>query len=128
MPRVLTCYLNGGWSPSRRRSAEDVRAPFTGRRIARLIPGDAAELQAAIAGARRAQRELAALPRHARADILERTARLLRAERAALGRLIARDAGKPVTLALAEVDRAITVFGIAAEEARRFGIGACPAD
>ncbi|HTL04710.1 MAG TPA: aldehyde dehydrogenase family protein [Gemmatimonadales bacterium] len=128
MPSILTAYLNGGWSPRRGRPAEAVRAPFTGRRIAQLVPGDGAELRAAIAGARRAQRVLAALPRHARAGILERTAQLLGAERARLGRLIARDAGKPITLALAEVDRAITVFGLAATEARRFGISAFPAD
>lgn len=126
--RVLTSYLDGSWAPRRRRAAEPVTAPFTGRRIAQLVPGDAGELRAAIAGARRAQRTLARLSRHARSSILERTAQLLASERAALARLMARDAGKPVALALGELDRAITVFRLAAEEARRFGVRAFPAD
>ncbi|MGH7561246.1 MAG: aldehyde dehydrogenase family protein, partial [Gemmatimonadales bacterium] len=82
----------------------------------------------ALRGARRAGRELAALPRHTRAGILDRVSRAIADERAALARLIAEDAGKPVTFALAEVDRAVTTFRIAAEEARRFGVAAYPAD
>ncbi len=126
--RVLTSYVNGGWVPRRQRPAESVTAPFTGRRIARLVPGNARELTMAIVGARRAQRSLSRLPRHARGAILEATAHLLASERKTLARLIARDAGKPVSLALGEVDRAITVFRLAAEEARRFGVSAFPAD
>jgi glyceraldehyde-3-phosphate dehydrogenase (NADP+) len=41
---------------------------------------------------------------------------------------MASDAGKPITLAAAEIERAITVFRLAAEEARRFGVAAFPAD
>jgi glyceraldehyde-3-phosphate dehydrogenase (NADP+) len=56
------------------------------------------------------------------------TGRLLADERAELARLMASDAGKPITLAAAEIERAITVFRLAAEEARRFGVAAFPAD
>lgn len=126
--RVLTPYLNGGWTARRGRASEPVTAPFSGRRLAAIVPADARDLAAAIAGARTAQRTLAELPRYARAEILERTAALLREERTRLARLIALDAGKPVTLATAEVDRATTVFRLAAEEARRFGSAAFPAD
>jgi acyl-CoA reductase-like NAD-dependent aldehyde dehydrogenase len=129
MPRrVVTPYVNGAWVARRRRATEPVTAPFSGRTLAELVPGDAEDLAAAITGARRAQRSLAQLTRHARATILENTSRLIQAERAALARLMADDAGKPVTLALAEVDRAVTVFRLAAEEARRFGVAAFPAD
>jgi glyceraldehyde-3-phosphate dehydrogenase (NADP+) len=126
--RVVTPYVNGGWLPRRGRPAEPVTAPYGGRVLARLVAGDAADLAAALAGARRAQRELARLPRHARSALLETTSRLLQGERNALARLIARDAGKPVTLAAAEIDRAVTTFRLAAEEARRFGVAAFPAD
>jgi glyceraldehyde-3-phosphate dehydrogenase (NADP+) len=126
--RILTPYVNGGWLPRRGRPAEPVTAPFSGRRLAGIVPGDAADLALAIAGAHRAQRALAGLPRHRRAAILETTSGLLAAERSRLARLMADDAGKPVTLALGEVDRAVTVFRLAAEEARRFGAEAAPAD
>ena len=126
--RILTPYVNGRWLPRRGRTAEPVTAPFSGRRLAWIVPGDAADLALAIAGAERAQRTLAALPRHRRAAILETVSRRLAAERREIARLMADDAGKPVTLALGEVDRAIVVFRLAAEEARRFGVDAAPAD
>jgi acyl-CoA reductase-like NAD-dependent aldehyde dehydrogenase len=92
------------------------------------VAGDAGDLDQAIAGARVAQRELAGMPRHRRAAVLAETARLIGEDRTALSRLIARDAGKPLSLAAAEVDRAVTVVREAAEEARRFGVSAIPAD
>lgn len=126
--RVVTPYVNGAWLPRRRRTAEPVTAPYTGRRIATIVSGDGADLTTAIAGARRAQPLLAGLSRHGRAAILDTTSRLLGEERAALARLMAQDAGKPVTLAQGEVDRAVTVFRLAAEAARTFGTTAYPAD
>jgi glyceraldehyde-3-phosphate dehydrogenase (NADP+) len=105
-----------------------VTAPFDGRSLALIVPGDTQDLDRAIAGARAAQKVVAALPRHRRSAILEETAHLLLEERASLARLISRDAGKPLSLAAAEVDRAITVFRQAAEGARRFGVSAQAAD
>ena len=125
---IVTPYVNGGRLPRRRRPAEPVTAPFDGRLLARLVAGDGDDLDLAIAGARAAQRQLAAMPRHRRAAILEATARLIGQERTSLARLMARDAGKPIALAAAEVDRAVTVFGQAADAARRFGVSALPAD
>lgn len=126
--RILTPYVDGAWLPRRRRPAEALTAPYTGRLLARIVAADSNDLDLAIAGARRAQRLLAAMPRHRRAMILESTARLLADERAELARVMASDAGKPLTLAAAEIERAITVFRLAAEEARRFGVAAIPAD
>jgi glyceraldehyde-3-phosphate dehydrogenase (NADP+) len=126
--RIVTPYVNGGWLPRRRRPTEPVTAPFDGRILARVVAGDARDLDRAIAGARAAQRAVAAMARHRRAAILEETARLLLDERASLARLICRDAGKPLTTSAAEVDRAVIVFRQAAEGARRFGLSALPAD
>ena len=125
--RILTPWVDGGWLPCCRRPAEPVTALFNGRTLAYLVAGDDADLDRAVAGAG-GRETLAALPRHRRAEILEAASFLLREERAALARLIARDAGKPLALALAEVDRAVLVFRQASEEARRFGVSAIPAD
>lgn len=125
---LLTPYVNGRPLPRRRRPAEPVTAPFDGRTLAHLVPGDGADLDLAIEGARAGQRVLGGLARFRRAAILEETANLLREERMALARVISRDAGKPLTMSAAEVDRAITTFRQAAEGARRFGVSALPAD
>ena len=126
--RVVTPYLDGRFTSRRRRPTEPVTAPWDGKHLADVVAGDEDDLIAAVQGARRAQRILAALPRHARAEILERVSRAIGSERQPLARLIAADAGKPVTFALAEADRAATTFRVAAEEARRFGVQAFPAD
>jgi glyceraldehyde-3-phosphate dehydrogenase (NADP+) len=126
--RTLTPFVNGRWQPARRRAAEPVRSPYDGRLLARIVEGDAADLARAIEGARAAQGILAALTRHERAGILERVSAELVRERSPIARLIAADAGKPITLALGEVDRAVVTFRQAAEEARRFGVSGYPAD
>ena len=108
--RILTPYLNGAWQPRRRRAAEPVTDPYTGRRLAWLVAGDEADLEDAIAGAGRGARALAVMPRHRRAEILETVSSLLREEGDGLARLIARDAGKPLTLAAAEVSRACLLY------------------
>jgi acyl-CoA reductase-like NAD-dependent aldehyde dehydrogenase len=54
-----------------------------------------------------------------RAAMLHGVAGSLRAERHDFALLIAREAGKPLSLALAEVDRAASTFDLAAEEALR---------
>jgi len=126
--RIFTPWVDGAWLPRRRRPTEPVTAPFNGRTLAYVVAGDDADLDRAIAGARRASAALAALPRYRRAEILETVSFLLREERAGLARLIARDAGKPLALATAEVDRAVLVFHQASEEARRFGVSALAAD
>lgn len=125
---VLTPWVDGAWLPRRRRACEPVTAPFNGRTLAYMVAGDDADLDRAIAGARRGAEALAALPRHRRAEILETVSFLLREERVPLARLIARDAGKPLSLTAAEVDRAVLVFRQASEEARRFGVTALAAD
>ncbi len=124
----LTPYLDGRFTPRRRRPVEAVTAPWDGRALAEIVAGDAADLLAATRGARRAQRVLAGMPRHARAAILERISEALARERGAMARTICLDAGKPITFAEGEVDRAVTTFRVAAEEARRFGVAAIPAD
>src|SRR5687767_1138778 len=89
--RIHTPYLDGAWQPRRRRPAEPVTDPYTGRRLAWLVAGDDADLEAAIAGAGLGAQALAAMPRHRRAEILETVSSLLREEGARLARLIARD-------------------------------------
>ncbi len=121
-------YIDGRFADGARRKTEPVLNPWTGREIARLATATADDLERAIAGARKAFGVMRALPAHRRHEILATTAALLRRDRAALGRLMADDAGKPITLALGEIDRAITTFTIASESLRWFGGEALPAD
>jgi glyceraldehyde-3-phosphate dehydrogenase (NADP+) len=101
---------------------------WSGRVIGELEPAGPARLAAAIAAATGAFRELRAAPRHLRHDLLERVSRRLADERRDFAELIVREAGKPLTQALGEVDRAVLTFSLAADEARRFGGEVVPLD
>ncbi len=84
------------------------------------LPAASSEmLDAAIAAAERAEDVMAEMPAHKRADILLRTAALIRERADDLAKTIAAEAGKAMKFARAEVDRAQSTFTIAAEEARR---------
>ncbi|MBN1476928.1 aldehyde dehydrogenase family protein, partial [Candidatus Sumerlaeota bacterium] len=80
-----------------------------------------AQMERAIAGADRAFKPLSELPAYERAGMLMRVAEGLRARRREMADLLVGEAGKPITYALVEVDRAIDTFTIASEEAKRQG-------
>jgi glyceraldehyde-3-phosphate dehydrogenase (NADP+) len=127
MPSTIRPWING--QPARgRRAAEPVTRPWDGRRIAEVELATAADFDRAIASAVAAFPTLRDLPGHRRRAILLSAAAGLRAERGSLGQLIADDAGKPLTLALGEVDRAIATFTIAAEELRHLAGEVLPSD
>ena len=116
-------------APARgKRKADRIFDPWTGKQIAQVALATEADLDRAIAGATKAFGAMRRLPAHARREILASTAALLKRDRTALATLMAQDAGKPITLALGEIDRAIGTFTIASESLRWFGGEALPAD
>ena len=77
------------------------------------------DVEAAVASLERERRALGALGPLAIAGLLRAVANDLDAEREDWARLIASEAGKPLTLARAEVERGAATFALAAEEALR---------
>jgi acyl-CoA reductase-like NAD-dependent aldehyde dehydrogenase len=94
----------------------DVQSPYDGARVGAVpvVGPDAA--QAAVDAAAGAM--AAGLPSHQRAEILDRAAALVRERRDDLALALALEAGKPLTQALAEVDRAVQTIIFSAAEAR----------
>jgi acyl-CoA reductase-like NAD-dependent aldehyde dehydrogenase len=82
----------------------------------------------AIDAAERAEAIMADMPSYKRAEILLRTAALLRERYEDLAKTIAAEAGKALKFARAEVERAISTFTIAAEEAKRLHGETIPLD
>ncbi|HXE57849.1 MAG TPA: aldehyde dehydrogenase family protein [Gemmatimonadales bacterium] len=127
-PRTYGPHVGGDYLPSGPRELDLVTNPFDGTELARVARATDDDLDRAIEAATAAHHRLRALPRHARRDLLARVADRLAAERETLALLIVRDAGKPITQALGEVDRAVMTFSLAADEARRFGGEVVPVD
>jgi acyl-CoA reductase-like NAD-dependent aldehyde dehydrogenase len=96
-----------------------VASPYDGSVVALVHRAGPAEIEEAIAAAGTAFAETRSLPSWRRAEILERIGVELTARTDVLARTIALEAGKPVTTARLEVERAAFTFKVAAEEAKR---------
>ncbi|MGE0355193.1 MAG: aldehyde dehydrogenase family protein [Gemmatimonadales bacterium] len=126
--RLATPYINGRYLTPGTRTVEKITNPYTGRTIGRAAVGTLQDLDQAIRAAGRAFDVMRNQPAHERHDILQRISDGLRRGRERFARLIVADAGKPLTQARGEVDRAIMTFSLAADESRRVGGEVIPLD
>ncbi|MCU1650782.1 MAG: aldehyde dehydrogenase, partial [Pseudonocardia sp.] len=83
------------------------------------LPG-ADDVERAVQAAADVSAETAALPAHVRADALDHVSRSLADRSDEIAGLITAESGKPLKWSRVEVNRAVSTFRWAAEEARRF--------
>jgi len=105
-----------------------VRAPYDGADVGTHPLAAPSDMDAAVAANVAAADACRRLPAYERAACLRRVADGLDAERSAFATLVAREAGKPITQARIEIDRAVFVFRDGAEEATRIGGEVLPLD
>jgi glyceraldehyde-3-phosphate dehydrogenase (NADP+) len=96
-----------------------VRNPWSGAEIARVPLGDASTVDEAIASSHAAFTEVRRVAPYQRATLLHAIAQGIENRKTEFVNTIVAEAGKPVTYATAEVNRAVMTFTAAAEEARR---------
>ncbi len=106
----------------------EVKNKYNGEVVGVLPTARKEDLDTALAAAERAEDVMADMPVHKRASILLRTAELMRERSEDLAKTIAAEAGKALKFARAEVERAASVFTIAAEEAKRIHGETIPLD
>src|ERR1700731_2420501 len=110
-------FLDGRWLEEG--DIVDVRAPYDGALAAHVYQGRREHADAAIAAAVKAFGTTRRLPAFERQRVLRRVAQALAERREEFSRTIAQEAGKPIKLARTEVDRAVFIFNVAAEETTR---------
>jgi acyl-CoA reductase-like NAD-dependent aldehyde dehydrogenase len=108
--------------------ALEVRSPWDNGLVGRVTVATRADARQAVHHATASLRRTRALPRWKRREILEDVAAALIEQKERFAQLIVAEAGKPVRLARAEVDRAVLTFKTAAEEAARLGGESIPLD
>ena len=118
--------IDGQWVNSG--TLMDVKNKYDGTVIAALPIASKETVDSAIDAAERAEEVMADMPAHKRAEILLKTAALLRERSDDFAKTIAAEAGKALKFARAEVDRAISTFTIASEEAKRLHGETIPLD
>ncbi len=119
-------FIGGRWVDGG--SPLEVRDKYTGEVIGSLPTARREDVDAAIAAAQEAAPTMAEMPAYKRSEILARVAQAIRDQREEIARTIAAEAGKALKFARIEVDRAISTFTIAAEEAKRIHGETVPLD
>jgi glyceraldehyde-3-phosphate dehydrogenase (NADP+) len=105
-------YLDGCWVETQ--TSEAVHNPWSGEKLADICTSGPQDIESAITSAHSAFQKTRKLSSEARAATLERISQLLRERRQEFVDVIVAEAGKPVTFAEAEVDRACLTFRFAA--------------
>jgi acyl-CoA reductase-like NAD-dependent aldehyde dehydrogenase len=116
--------LDGAWIETG--EWHEVRSPYTGEVVASVPWAGADEARQAVDASERAMRD--PLPAHARAELLDRTAQLLRDREDDAVAVLVAECGKPVKAARVEAARAVSTFTLAAAEARKLAGETVPMD
>lgn len=119
-------YIGG--EPRTSAAAAVIRNPGDGHEIARVCQATATDIDEAIRSAEKSFSVTSNYSSHERSEILRSVADRIRRRREEFSALITEEAGKPILFSRAEVDRAITTFTIAAEEAKRITGEVIPLD
>src|SRR5580658_4758943 len=106
----------------------EVRSPWDQGLVGHVSIATRADARQAVSHAVASLRRTRALPRWKRREILEDVAAALIEQKERFAKLIVAEAGKPLRLARAEVDRAVVTFKTAAEESARLGGESLPLD
>ena len=107
------CIFNGDWVPGRGGSVP-IHEPATGALLHEVGKADLADVAAAIAQAKQAQRAWAATPPRERAAVFHRAAQAMQARSAEATLLIARETGGILPKAQREVDESVVFYQQAA--------------
>ena len=118
--------IGGEWTGNG--DALEVKNKYDGSTVGVLPTASREVLDQAIEAAQGAKDLMAEMPAYKRAEILLKTAALLRERSDDLAKTIAAEAGKALKFARAEVDRAVSTFTIASEEAKRLHGETIPLD
>ncbi|MDM5154832.1 aldehyde dehydrogenase family protein [Bacillus sp. DX1.1] len=110
-------YINGVWQEAP--TYKTLYAPYSEEVLAEIAQGTEKEAREAVAAAKKATKEMAALSAFDRASILETVARKMDERREEFAQIIAKEAAKPIRAARGEVDRTVQTYRFAAEEAKR---------
>jgi len=110
-------FVDGQWSEEG--DIVEIRSPYDGSLIARVVQGRREHADAAIAAAVKAFGTTRRLPAFERQRVLRRISAAMTERKEEFARTLAQEAGKPIKAARTEVERAIFTFNVAAEETTR---------
>lgn len=117
LDKVYHIYAGGKFTTSNQKL--EVKNPFDKSLVATTYLADKAILEQSIQKALEVKSEIANLPSLKKFEILKQISENLKANREYLAEILCLESGKPLKYALAEIDRSVQTFLIAAEESKR---------
>jgi acyl-CoA reductase-like NAD-dependent aldehyde dehydrogenase len=114
---MIELFVGGEWRPGSGELA--IRSPFSGDVVETVAVAGPDEVELALASAVEGAREMAALPTHRRAAVLEAAAQRIQDDLEALARTITAEQGKPLAESRAEAGRIPEMLRLSAAEAKR---------
>jgi succinyl-CoA reductase len=121
-------FVGGRWVPPTTQRYAPVRDPSTGEPFAEVPVAGEEDAKAAVDAAAEVEESWGTTPGHERARILRGISERIAGQKEDLARLIAREVGKPISEARVEVERAVGVYLLAADEIRHLTGESFPAD
>jgi acyl-CoA reductase-like NAD-dependent aldehyde dehydrogenase len=119
-------FINGAWKEAKEYAG--LYSPFSGELIAEVAQASEAETDEAIHAAKTAAVQMAKMPAHERAAILDKVADLMEKRKEELARILALEVAKPLKTARGEIARTVQTYKFAAMEARRIHGETVPLD
>jgi lactaldehyde dehydrogenase / glycolaldehyde dehydrogenase len=126
--RQYTMFIDGDWTYGQSKGEIKVENPATEEMFATIPAGTAADAEAALEAAHRAQPAWAALPPIERARFLYKLCAAVERDREQLARIVVLEQGKPISQARGEIDAVVMFLSYAAENARRIEGDILPSD
>jgi glyceraldehyde-3-phosphate dehydrogenase (NADP+) len=121
MPEPRKFFVNGKWEKSK--TIKKVINPYNNEIVGKVCFASAENLENAVRAAENAFKTTKKQPPSEQAEILKKVTGGIKEQKEKLANIIVQETGKPITLALGEVGRAITTFELAAKEAEEITRG-----
>lgn len=110
-------WINGHWLDAK--NSYLLTAPFSGEVIAQVAKATVDDVERAIEGAHEAFQSFKKTTAYERAEILYKVVDSIRNRKDELARILALEAGKPLSAGLTEIDRTIATYQFSAEAAKQ---------
>ena len=110
-------WINGQWESAER--TYDLASPYSGEMIAKVAKASVQDVERAIEGAHTAFQTFKKMTAYDRAEILYNVVNIMRARKQELVEILAKEAAKPISAGLVEIDRTIATYQFSAEATKQ---------
>lgn len=110
-------WINGKWEDTK--DTYELSSPYSGEIIAKVAKASVQDVERAIEGAHEAFQTFKMTTAYERAEILYKVVDIIRERKQEFAEILAKEAGKPISAGLAELDRTISTYQFSAEAAKQ---------